>query len=408
MKEKTTQKKVPKKDIIKDLYSQKMVRPLQEQKVPNKILILFLILSTLAGFLAGFVHDIWFDEYTPVVLEDTKDPESEVIDLNFLLKKEDDSFTQVLSELKSQIVGIYDKRVADDILGSIYLEKDFLGSGMILTSDGWILTHSSVIGDTDYVIITDDKKVLEPISIVHDEFSGVVLIQVSATNLKPVKFADLDSLQPTKSLLVSRFSAQNHGSDIIKTSIQKSFYHDQSVADYFLLTTESIDHYLKLDKDFEEVYNGALVVNDQVEIVGLIFNSGRSELRLAIPAYYLESAVDNFLTNSSEIFRSSLGVTYVDLSETLGLDESITEGKLKGAVLLGNASEDILSVLIGSPAEEAGLEAGDIILKVNDEEIDERNSLTKLVQEYTPGQELTLLILRSGEEIEIKVVLGEL
>ncbi|MBT4335579.1 hypothetical protein HOD65_03840, partial [bacterium] len=57
MKEKTTQKKVPKKDIIKDLYSQKMVRPLQEQKVPNKILILFLILSTLAGFLAGFVHD---------------------------------------------------------------------------------------------------------------------------------------------------------------------------------------------------------------------------------------------------------------------------------------------------------------------------------------------------------------
>ena len=63
MKEKTTQKKVPKKDIIKDLYSQKMVRPLQEQKVPNKILILFLILSTLAGFLAGFVHDIWFDEY---------------------------------------------------------------------------------------------------------------------------------------------------------------------------------------------------------------------------------------------------------------------------------------------------------------------------------------------------------
>jgi len=354
------------------------------------------------------VHDIWFDSAQLTYLSNSQNPEQEVIDLNFLLNEEDNSFTKVLTELKSQVVGIYKKRVNDDILESIYLEKDFLGSGMILTSDGWILTHASVINKADYVIITADKKVYEPIKEVIDEFSGAVLIQVSAANLKPIKFADLNTMQPTKPLLVSKFSAQNHGSDIIKASVQKFFYHDQTLADYFLLSTESIDHYLKLDMDFDALYNGALLVNDKVEVIGMLFYSGREALRLAIPGYYLESAVDNFLSNSSEIIRSSLGVTYVDLSETLGLSEEVTEGKLKGAVLLGKGSKNILAVEEDSPASEAGLKAGDIILKVNNDEVDEKNSLTKLIQEYTPGQELTLLISRSGQEMEIKVILGEL
>ncbi|PIT90651.1 MAG: protease Do, partial [Candidatus Komeilibacteria bacterium CG10_big_fil_rev_8_21_14_0_10_41_13] len=56
----------------------------------------------------------------------------------------------------------------------------------------------------------------------------------------------------------------------------------------------------------------------------------------------------------------------------------------------------------------AGLKAGDIILKVNNEDVDERNSLTKLVQDYAPGQEVTLTILRSGQQVEVKVSLGEL
>ena len=125
-------------------------------------------------------------------------------------------------------------------------------------------------------------------------------------------------------------------------------------------------------------------------------------------ARFLDSAVGNFLKNSSEVIRGYLGVHYVDLSESLGLAEGVIEGQTKGAVLLGEAKENRLAVAKSSPAETAGLKAGDIIVKVNNEEVDEKNSLTRLIQDYTPGQELALTVLRDKETMEIKVVLGEL
>lgn len=402
-----------KKDIsdetIKEIYQQEIQAPPKLKSFGEfKILILCLIISLLSGFVAALVKDSLVSQElymeTPVVNSN----KSQVLDLEFLLSKEDQAYNKVLSELKSQIVGFYKKRVGEDILSSIYLEKDFLGSGVIVTSDGWLLTHYQVIGEKDYVVITSDKKVLEPIKEIEDPFSNMVLVQVSVKDLTPVKFADLNYLQATDPLLVVRYSAQNHGSDIVKTSIQRFNYHDQVKAADFLLSTEKIDHYLKIADDFELVYNGSVIFNEQSEVAGLLFESGIDKIRLAIPAYYLKSIVSNFLSSASEVIRSKLGVNYVDLSESLGLPEEVAEGRLKGAVLLGNLDADVMAVEEGSPAEEAGLLAGDIILKVNNEEINEKNSLTKLIQDYTPGQELTLMILRGDEEAEVKVVLGEM
>ena len=405
-------KKSTTREIIKEIYQQEFSTPpkIKTSAVGSKVFIFYLIMSVIAGFLAGFIQDFWFDDYAERLVEPSKNGSQaeEVLDLNFLLNKEDKAYNQVLGQLKSQVVGFYKKRVSEDILGSLYLEKDFLGSGLIITSDGWLLTHQSVIQNSDYVIITSDKKVMEPLKEVVDSFSGTVLIQVSADGLSPVRFADLNTVQPTEPLLVSRYSAQNHGADIKKSSIQKFAYHDQAKGRDFLLSTEKVDHYIKLAGDFDTVYNGAVLVNEKVEVVGLLFYSGRPEISLAIPGYYLDSAVDNFLENSSQVMRSHLGVHYIDLSESLGLSEGVTEGQIKGAVLLGAAESNILAVAKDSPAEVAGLKAGDIILKINNQEVDEKNSLTKLIQDYTPGQELTLTILRAGEEMEVKVVLGEL
>jgi len=122
----------------------------------------------------------------------------------------------------------------------------------------------------------------------------------------------------------------------------------------------------------------------------------------------LVSAVNNFLAKSEEILRSRLGLSYLSLSEALGLPASVSENRTKGAVVLGDAKRNILAVAVGSPAEAAGLKAGDIIIKVNNEEVDESNSLTKLIQDYTSGQEITLTIIRAGQESQIKVTLDAL
>lgn len=399
-------------ETIKEIYQQEIQAPPRFGRF-NELRVIFfcLIISFLSGFLAALLKDNLIGQPASVgtTINVKSGNKAEILDLNFLLSKEDQSYNKVLNQLRSQTVGFYKKRaVTEDILNSLYLEKDFLGSGIVITSDGWLLTHQQVIDKQEVVIITADKKVYELLKKVTDPFSNTVLVQISAKDLAPVKFADLDYSQVTDPLLTVRYSTQNHGSDIVKTSIQRFSYHDQVKPSDFILSTERIDHYLKIANDFDLIYNGAALFNDKSEVVGLMFVSGRDKIRLAVPGYYLNSAVSNFLASSSEVMRANLGVNYLDLSESLGLSAKVTEGRVKGAVLLGSKELNLLAVKPGSPAETAGLKAGDIVLKVNDEEINDKNSLTRLVQDYTPGQELKLNIIRAGKEMEIKAVVGEM
>ncbi|MBU1036693.1 S1C family serine protease [Patescibacteria group bacterium] len=407
--DKNPKKKKEKKEIIAKIYQQSFTSPTKSSGVSSKVFFFYLIVSIIAGFLAGFVQDLWFSDYNQIIVPTINTNETkEVLDLNFLLEEDDKVFNQALMQLRSQVVGFYKRRSKDNILDSLYLEKDFLGSGLAVTSDGWLMTHQSVVKEEDYVIITPDKEILEPVKTVIDPFSQTVLVKVLSQNLSPVRFADLDAIKPTDPLLVARYSMQNHGSDLTKTLIQKFAYHDQSQGSDFLLSTEQIDHYLKISSTLDAVYNGGFLLNEHMEVIGMLFDSGKEQIRLAVPSYYLNSTVNNFLESSEEVIRSFLGVRYVDLSEALGLSDKITEGQSKGAVLLGDSENDILAVIDKSPAAVAGLEAGDVILKVNNEDVDEKNSLTKLINDYTPGQELTLTISRAGEGQEIKVILGEL
>ena len=399
-------------ETLAEIYQSEIQRPkaLVRSAVGLKALLLLLAVSLIGGFWAGFVQDNLFDGYYQgLALNNTSaKPEPELLDLNFLLKEQDNQYDRVLSEIRSHLVGFYSQKEGSGILDSVFLESDFLGSGIVVTSDGWLLTHRSVVGDGDYVVVTGNKEVLEPQEEVADEFSGAVLVKIAKDNLSPVKFAEVNNLSPTNVLLAARYSVQNHGSDIVKTSLQKFAYHDQAKAEDFLLATEKIDHYLKAANEFKLTYNGAALINENNEVVGLMFDSGRNLIDLALPAYYLKSAINNFLVNSQEIIRSSLGVYYIDLAEAIGLGHEVSEGRTKGAVLLGSSVKNVLAVEPGSAAAEAGLEAGDIVIKVNGEEVDEKNSLTKLIQDYTPGQEISLTIVRAGEEMEIKLILGEI
>lgn len=403
-------KKESSEETLNEVYKQEIQAPPKNKSfIEIRIIIFCLIISFLSGLVAAFVKDLLVDGNPVVITPETSVKEKTVVpDLEFLLSKEDEASSGVLSQLRSQIVGFYRKKKTQEILPSLYLEKDFLGSGVIITSDGWLLTHQQVIDKEDFIVITADKKILEPLKTVKDPFSGAVLVQVSAKDLNPVKFADINYSQVTDPLLTVRYSAQNHGSDIVKTAIQRFAYHDQVKPLDFLLSTEKIDHYIKIADNLEMVYNGAALFNSKSELIGLLFESGREQIRLAVPAYYLKSAVNNFLSSAGEVLRSNFGVSYLDLSEALGLPAAVAENRVKGAVLLGSVEQNIMAVKEGSPAQNAGLKAGDIVLRVNNEEINENHSLTQLVQEYTPGQEISLTIVRDGKEAIVKVVLGEL
>ncbi len=415
-KEKTSEKE--KKTALEDIYRQEIQKPSALAAYFGfKQFLLILLISLIGGFLAGFIQNNLFPAYQirsnqPPLTNVALERSGRILDLDFLLQENETNYDQVFNELRKQLVGFYkakaDLSAPGAIFDSLYLESEFLGSGLIITSDGWVQTSQAVLSVDNYVAVTADKKVLKPDKKVTDRFTNTVFIHLPAVNLTPVRFGNPLELKPTDNLLVARYSLQNHGSDLIKTAIQKFAYHDQGKGADFLLTTEKEDHYFKIAKDLDKAFNGSPLFNSRNEVVGLLFNSGKPFINLAVPAYYLKSAVSNFLISGEKVVRSSLGVSYLNLSESLGLPETVAEGRLSGAVLLGDARKEILAVKPNSPAAKAGLAAGDIILKVNSEEIDEIRTLTKLIQDYTPGQEVTLTILRASKEKEVKAVLGEL
>jgi len=406
-----------KKQIIEDIYSSQDIQaPIKPGKLGVKWLIYVLLCSFLGGFVAGFVY---FNYFTFLDIEKlglssdlaaTSTATQKTPDLNFLLKENTNQEIKLLAELKQPLVGFYKARpAASGVFESLYLEKDFLGSGVVITSDGWVLTHKTVLngGNAGIAAVTANRKVFTPEKYVEDKFSGLVLVHLPTTGLSPVKFTSTD-LMPASSLLAFRYAVAAGGGEVIKTDLQKISYHDQSKGEDFLLATDLIDRYYKINQEVASSFNGAPLLNEQNEVAGLLFASGKDYINLAVPSYYLKSAVDKFLSDSQKVARAGLGVRYLDLSEVFGLSDKIVEGRNKGAVLLGDAKNNILAVTKGSAAEKAGLKAGDIILKVNNEDVDELNSLTKLLQSYSPNQEINLTVFRKGEEIQVKVVLGSL
>lgn len=401
-----------KKEVLEEIYKQPFAKPLEIKGLASgKILIGALILSTLAGFLAGLIEDAWLNDYfNNNSNQPNANANNSVPDLDSFIKKEEDQdYQQVLNQLQKQLLGIYRKKSDKDVFSSLYLEKDFLGNALAVTSDGWLITQESLVKDSAYVIIDSKKKVLEPLKTVIDPLTHVALIKVAAEGLSPARFADFNSLEAGQAILAARYAGEGRGFSLARTSLESAAYQERTSGKDFLLSTEKAEHYLKLSRGLESGFKSAPLFNDRAEVVGLLDGLDKAgEVKLAVLSVYLNSAVDNFLASSNQVIRPLLGVRYLDLNSALGLSEQVSEGQHQGAVLFGDAENKISAVAVGSPAEKAGLKAGDIIVKVNQEVIDERNSLTKLIQDYTPGQEITLTVFKKGQTSEVKAVLGEL
>jgi len=400
------------KGVIEEIYKQPFVKPAEVKGITGgKVLIGALVLSTLAGFLAGLIEDAWFNDYfNNTSIQPNNNVKVAVPDLNSFIKKEEDQdYRQVLNQLQNQLLGIYRKKTEADVFSSLYLEKDFLGNALAVTSDGWLLTQASLVKDGNFVIIDARQKVLEPLKTVVDPLANVALVKVGLEGLSPARFADFNTLEAGQAILAARYIGAAKGFSLARTSLENVVYQEKTSGKDFLLSTEKAEHYLKLSRGLASGFKSAPIFNARAEVVGLLDGADKSgEVSLGIMSVYLNSAIDNFLASSNQIIRPLLGVRYLDLSSALGLAEQVSEGQKQGAVLFGDAENKINAVAPGSPAEKAGLKAGDIILKINQEIINERNTLTKLIQDYSPGQEITLTVFKKGETSEVKAVLGEL
>ena len=266
-----------------------------------------------------------------------------------------------------------------------------VGSGFILTTDGFIMTNAHVVEGADEVLVTlTDKREFKAKIIGYDKRSDVAVVKIEATGLPAVKTGDVSRLKVGEWVMAigSPFGLENTVTAGIVSAKQRE------TGDYL--------PFIQTDVAINPGNSGGPLINMRGEVVGInsqIYSrsGGFMGISFAIP---MDEAVrvSDQLRATGRVSRGRIGVQIDQVTKEIA--ESIGLGKPQGALVRG--------VEVGSPAEKAGVEAGDIITKFEGKMIEKSIDLPRLVGSVKPGSKATLTVFRRGASKDISVVVAEI
>ncbi len=267
-----------------------------------------------------------------------------------------------------------------------------MGSGFIVSSDGVIITNAHVIADAEEVIVKlTDKREFKAKVKGQDKFSDVAVLKIDAKDLPVVKIGNPKNARVGEWVIAigSPFGFENTVTAGIISAKSRS------------LEDEGNEPFLQTDVAVNPGNSGGPLFNMNGEVIGInsqIFSrsGGYQGLSFAIPID-VAMKVEKQLLDNGKVSRGRLGVMIQEvnqqLADTFGLDKPM------GAL--------VSSVENDSPADKAGIEAGDVILKFNSKEIASSSELPGLVADVVPGSSANLTLWRKGKTKDITLNVGE-
>jgi len=272
-------------------------------------------------------------------------------------------------------------------------ENKSLGSGFFISADGYILTNAHVVEGADEVSVRlTDKREFKAKIVGTDKRTDVALIKIYATGRPAVRLADTSQLKVGEWVVAigSPFGFDNSVTAGIVSAKGRS------------LPQENYVPFIQTDVAINPGNSGGPLFNMRGEVVGInsqIYSrsGGYMGVSFAIPID-VAMEIQSQLRASGKVSRGRLGVVIQEVSKELA--ESLGLSRPMGAVV--NAVEK------GGPAEKAGLEAGDVILKFDGKTINASADLPRMVGITRPGTRSTVQVWRKGSTRDITVVVGEI
>jgi serine protease Do len=272
-----------------------------------------------------------------------------------------------------------------------------LGSGVIVSTDGYILTNNHVVENADEIRVemTDGRTLVAKL-VGTDKPSDLALLKINSTGLHAVALGNSDGVQVGDVVLAVGNPlgvGQTVTMGIISAKGRSTASGRGSV---------SYEDFLQTDAPINHGNSGGALVNTRGELVGinsqiLSESGGNIGIGFAIPSNMAKNVMDELRT-SGKVTRAQLGVNVQgvtsDLAESLGLKDV-------GGALIG-------SVTPGSAADRAGLKRGDVIKAFNGQSVSDTNTLRNRVSEAEPGSTVDVTIVRDGDEKKVSVKLDEL
>jgi serine protease Do len=337
------------------------------------------------------------------------------------------AFTLVASRVKPAVVSVYSEKVVkarsgeqpspfggDDFLRQFFgqqfqfrspqgqpreygVPQRGMGSGMILDAQGHILTNNHVVKDVDEIKVrTADERQFEAKVVATDPRSDVAVIQIEGdvpSDLPTVELGDSDALK-AGSLVLAVGAPFGLTQTVTQGIISATGRSNVGISDF--------EDFLQTDAAINPGNSGGPLIDMNGRVIGMTSAIATSVgqfggVGFAIPANMIKEMLPT-LTQGKSVTRGMLGVTVQGIDEELA--KEFHSSSTKGAL--------VAQVNKGSPADKAGIKAGDVIVRFDGKDVQNTPDLRKRVAATAPGQEVDVELLRDGKKETLHVEIGKL
>lgn len=316
--------------------------------------------------------------------------------------EEQSQVIEVVKKVGPSVVSITVQGSQQSLFGTIQTKS--AGTGFIVESNGLIVTNKHVVSDKNaqYNVLTSDGREYKAEVKAEDSLNDVAFLKIDAKDLPVTELGNSDELQVGQSV-VAIGNTLGQYQNTVTTGVISGVGRAVEAGDSQGTTTETLENVIQTDAAINPGNSGGPLVNIGGQVIGIntaIDQQGQL-IGFAIPINMIKKQIESVKV-SGKIERPILGVRYIPITKELAARSDL---KVDRGVLVYGGGD--LAVVPGSPAANAGIKEGDIILKINDDTIDRTHSLSGILQKFSPGDRVTLTLFKNNGEEKVDVTLGK-
>ncbi|NLE31045.1 trypsin-like serine protease [Candidatus Dojkabacteria bacterium] len=313
------------------------------------------------------------------------------------ITQEEDVVIKVVKNSSPSVVSIAVSQVTLRRGEGLVDEVSNIGTGFIVDPSGIIVTNQHVVSDISatYKVITSDGKEYEIVEIVRDDGNDIAILKIDATQLPALELGDSDTLVVGQTVIAIGTPLGEYAGSVTTGVISGTNRSVTTSSGWFGSTTKTYENVLQTDAAVNSGNSGGPLISTEGKVVGINFatTANADNISFALPINTVKQRLEEYRVYGKFI-KPYVGISYQMISEYQAIYYTdVVAGAL------------VMNIDLEGPASKVDIKRGDIIVKVNEEVVED--SFAYIVQSYKVGDEITLEIWREGKTHTVKVILVE-
>lgn len=324
-------------------------------------------------------------------------------DGNTITTGDEENVASIAEKVSPSVVSIVTTVQSRDVFGTSYGEG--AGTGIVVSKDGYIMTNNHVIdGASDVEIVMSDGTTYDDVTVIgNDPLNDVAFLKIEGVdNLTSATLGDSSSVRIGQRV-VTIGNALGQYQNTVTSGIISGTGRPVTASSGDGTSTETLTDLIQTDAAINSGNSGGPMVNAAGQVIGIntAVASDANGIGFAIPINVTKGVLASVLENGA-VEKAYIGVQFTDITPDVASEYNLPVSR--GAYV---AVERGSAVATNGPADDAGIEDGDIIVSVDGKQVGEQGSLSSLIGEHRPGDTVELGVVRGDKELTISVTLGQ-